>query len=293
MNNSNLLIIRIGEGLGNQLFEYAYARAWKEKGLDVRLDMNKTYDDAFIKYKNNDPRENCIQNFNITLPEIDVTAYRKYDYLKQETIKDKIIFHLAKHKLWKYKFYEEPMDSGTRKPVCLHGNYYVRAWLQEERYFKQIRNILLRELTPRKKIVLPKELRQAIEYEESIAVHVRRGDYIRIQNTLNAAYFNKAAVRMKQHYHSPLFVVFSEDIDWVKKNLDIGADCIYVTEKGTLQDYEELFLMSRCSSQIISNSTFSWWGAWLNQNPRKVVIAPRQPWLSRQTNIIPEEWVVL
>ena len=112
MNNSNLLIIRIGEGLGNQLFEYAYARAWKEKGLDVRLDMNKTYDDAFIKYKNNDPRENCIQNFNITLPEIDVTAYRKYNYLKQETIKDKIIFHLAKHKLWKYKFYEEPMQIG-------------------------------------------------------------------------------------------------------------------------------------------------------------------------------------
>ena len=98
---------------------------------------------------------------------------------------------------------------------------------------------------------------------------------------------------MKQYYHSPLFVVFSEDIDWVKKNLDIGTDCIYVNEKGTLQDYEELFLMSRCRSQIISNSTFSWWGAWLNRNPQKVVIAPRQPWLSRQTNIIPVEWVVL
>lgn len=290
MKKNNIIIVRIGEGLGNQLFEYAYARAWKEKGLDVRLDMNKTYDDYFIKYRNNDLRQNCIQNFNITLPIIDVAAYGKYDYLKQETIRDKAIYNLARHGLWKYKFYEEPMQN--RKLICLHGNYYVRAWLQEERYFKQIRNILLRELTPKKKIKLSNELCQILEYEESVSLHVRRGDYIRIQNTLNAAYFNKAAAMIKQYYRHPFFVIFSEDIEWVRKNLDIGENWIFVNENRKLQDYEELFLMSRCRSHIISNSTFSWWGAWLNRNPQKIVIAPRQPWLSTQKNIIPKEWIV-
>lgn len=288
-----MIIVRIGEGLGNQLFEYAYARAWREKGLDVRLDMNKTYDSAFVQHENNDPRQNIINEFNITLPEINVEEYGKYDFIKQETIKDKVLFCLAKHGLWKYKFYEEGIQQAIKAPVCLKGNYYVRAWFQDERYFKQIRKILLEEITPRRRIRISRELRQALEYEESVSLHVRRGDYVKIRNTLNASYYNKAIETIKTKYRNPLFLVFSEDMDWVRRNLDVGDNCLFINEDRRLQDYEELWIMSRCKSNIISNSTFSWWGAWLNRNTDKMVIAPRKPWLSKQKNIIPREWTVI
>ena len=74
----DIIIVRIWEGLGNQLFQYAYARALKERGLDVRLDLNKAYDDAFLKNPSHDVRQSGIQHFNITLPEMDVDPYGKY-----------------------------------------------------------------------------------------------------------------------------------------------------------------------------------------------------------------------
>lgn len=288
-----IIIVRVGEGLGNQLFQYAYARAWKERGLDVRLDLNKTFDDAFMKYENNDVRQNSLQNFNITLPEINVEEYGKYNYIKQDNIRRKVIFNLAKNGLWKYKFYEEDIHPRMRNPVCLKGNYFVRAWFQDERYFKHIRNILLQELTPKKKIKISTELGQALKYEECVSLHVRRGDYVNIQNTLSAEYFNKAISVMKKLYRNPIFLLFSEDFEWVRANLDIGDDCICINEDRKLQDYEELLIMSRCKSNIISNSTFSWWGAWLNRNPAKTVIAPRYQWLSKQGNIILKDWIML
>lgn len=289
-----MIIIRIENGLGNQLFEYAYARALKEKGYDVRLDLGKAYEDSFFKYRDNDVRQNSIQNFNITLPAIDVMKYGRYEYIKRDNNKNKIIFWLAEYGLWKYRFYEETICHNIRKPVCLAGNCYIRAWFQDERYFKQIRKILLQELTLKKKIKISKELCEALKSNESVALHVRRGDYVKIHRSLNAAYYNRAISIIKKRYQNPVFLIFSEDLEWVKQNLEITDNCIYVNAEKKLQDYEELMIMSRCKSNIISNSTFSWWGAWLNRNPDKLVIAPKGPWVSiKQKDIIPEEWMTV
>lgn len=289
----NIVIIRIENGLGNQLFQYAYARALKEKMVDVRLDLDKSYATSFFIHKNNDFRENGIQNFNITLPTINVEKYKKYNYIKRDSIKNKIIFNLAKHGLWKYKFYEELVQHDFDKPLNIKGNYYIRAWFEDERYFKQIQNILFKELTPKKKIRISKKLHQALEYKESVSLHVRRGDFVKIKNVLSVTYYKKAIDLIRSKNENPLFIIFSDDLDWVKRNLYLEQNCIYVNEDGTLEDYEELFLMSRCKSNIISNSTFSWWGAWLNRNPEKIVVAPKKPWLSKQGNIIPDDWITL
>lgn len=290
MGKNDVIIIEIWEGLGNQLFQYSYARLLKAKGLDVRLDFNKTYDDFFEKYKLNVSRQNRIQNLNITLPEIDVRAYKKYAYIERNNIWNRIVFFLAEHGLWKYKFYEEPLSLPVEKYPCFRGNYYIKAWFQNEKYLRKIRGILLKELTPKKKIRISHEVRRALEYEETVSLHIRRGDYVGSVKMLPIVYFKKAAALMKEKYQKPLFLIFSEDIEWVKKNLDIGSHCLYINEDGKLQDYEELFIMSRCKSNIISNSTFSWWGAWLNRNPEKIVIAPKQKWSPKQINIILEGW---
>lgn len=299
MEKSDIIIVKIWEGLGNQLFQYAYARALKEKGFDVRLDISNSYKDIFKENPKHDVRQSSIQNFNITIPTIDVEEYGKYQYIMRNTIKNRIIYSMARYGLWKYKFYDESMnlmrrvDSYPMRITGMKGGCYIKGWFQDERNFKQIRKILLNELTPKKKIRISHELQQALSYEESVSLHVRRGDYIKIGKTLNAGYYNKAINYMKKRYKKPLFLLFSEDLDWIRHNLEIGDYCIYINEDRKLLDFEELLIMSCCRSNIISNSTFSWWGAWLNRNPDKTVVAPSRQWFPVQKNIIPTDWFAI
>lgn len=286
-----MVIIRIWEGLGNQLFQYSYARSLKEEGIDVKLDLAKVYDNTFEKARCNTPRQNCIQNFNITIPEIDVEEYGKYQYIKCENMKDKCIYALAQRGLWAYRFYEETNPGFSKKMCNIRGNYYIKGWFQSEKYFKRIRKILLSELTPKKKIQISKQLHKILEYDECVSLHVRRGDFVRASVALNASYYKAAIALIKERYKAPLFLVFSDDFEWVEKYLDNEKNCIYINRDRKLQDYEELLIMSRCKSNIISNSTFSWWGAWLNRNPEKIVIAPKMHWIYGDG--FPEKWVVI
>lgn len=292
MERDDILIVRIWEGLGNQLFQYAYARALKEKGLDVRLDMDKSYDEVFIKDPRHDIRQVGLQNFNITLPTMNVEEYGKYQYIRRDSIRDKAIYNMAKCGLWRYKFYEEftnckgSVPAYSARTANLKGSYYIKGWFQDERYFKQIRKKLLVELRPKRRIQISKELSQALSYDKCVSMHVRRGDYVKVKSVLDIKYYKKAIMRMKSLYKEPLFLIFSDDLDWVKKNLDIGSDCIYVNENRILQDYEELIIMSRCKSNIIANSTYSWWGAWLNRNPEKIIVAPQSQLNPKSKNMI-------
>ena len=108
-------------------------------------------------------------------------------------------------------------------------------------------------------------------------------------------YYANAIKNVSEKVVNPVFYVFSDDIAWVKENLKIDFPTKYVSD-GILKDYEELMLMSYCKHNIIANSSFSWWGAWLNKNPEKVVVAPKQ-WFADESvdtsEIIPETWIRL
>lgn len=287
-----MIIVRIWDGLGNQMFQYAYARALKDKGVDVRLDLHKAYDNAFGRYYKHDIRVNSIQNYRLKVHTIDIMEYRKYSYLARDTWIKSLLFWLGKHRLLKYKFYEEKTQGYSERSSKLKGCYYVKGWFQSEMYFKGIREQLLKEFVPRKKIRISTELKSAFEAEESVSVHIRRGDYVRVNNALSHVYYDKAINFIKKRYKKPIFLIFSDDLEWVKKNISLDEPCFYVNEDKTLQDYEELFIMSRCKSNIIANSTFSWWAAWLNMNEDKIVIAPKT-WFEGQRDIVPCDWIVL
>lgn len=287
-----MVIVRIWEGLGNQMFQYAYARVLKEKGVDVRLDLDKAYEDAFEKNKAAERRSNGIQNYKISLPAINVEAYGKYSYLQRNTVKDRVLYYMGTHSITKYKFFEEKELKYSVRAAARKGNCYVKGWFQNQRYFSEIGGILRKEFVPRSKIKISGKLRAAMEGRESVAVHIRRGDYVKMQNALNMAYYHKAMECIKGVYKSPVFLVFSDDLEWVKKNLKREGELIFVNEDGALHDYEELFIMSRCNSNIIANSTFSWWAAWLNKNKGKCVIAPKK-WFPEQKYMIPESWTLL
>ena len=175
-----------------------------------------------------------------------------------------------------------------------HGYY------QNERYFKDIENIIRKEFTLKNSLSESAEkIYSDIKNKpDSVSVHIRRGDYISDPSananhgTCSVEYYENALSIIRKKVKSPTFFIFSDDISWVKENLKI-ENAIYVSNPE-IKDYEELILMSKCKHNIIANSSFSWWGAWLNQNSNKIVIGPKQ-WLTHKTSneldILPAEWI--
>lgn len=140
---------------------------------------------------------------------------------------------------------------------------------------------------------------ELMEKRNAVAVHVRRGDYLSKENNnifgniCTDAYYLQAIETMARMVENPLFIFFSNEIEWVRKNFPIN-DAIYVCQSdfNAYEDWYDLYLMSKCKHNIIANSSFSWWGAWLNNYKNRQVIAP-QKWVNYDalTDICPEEWI--
>ena len=286
-----MIIVRIWEGVGNQLFQYAYARSLKERGEEVYLDTQKAYDNSFRKAIGHSKRDNKIELFSITIPVANDETIEKYRYLKRETLIDKVVYHLAINDIWKYRFYEEKVQTYSPKSSSISGNYYVKGWFQSEKYFSSIQNTIRKEITLKQEPLIPDELYQYINSSKSVSLHVRRGDYEKIGMALPAAYYYKAMEAIEKFVKDPIYIVFSDDIEWVKRKIK-NKELVFPSNFIELQDVEELVLMSRCSAHIISNSTFGWWGAWLDDNVDKHIMAPKI-WYSGQRDIVPSTWTII
>ena len=171
---------------------------------------------------------------------------------------------------------------------------YLKGWFQSENYFKEFAHSIRKEIYPKKRIRITRELKQILENENTVSVHVRRGDFKKLHNILPIEYYEKAGEMITNMVENPFFIVFSDDITYVRENMNFGLRCLYIDQKYGYEDYEELMIMSKCKHHIIANSTFSWWGAWLNGNENKTVIAPRK-WfrdkIEGDTNLIPDNWI--
>lgn len=156
----------------------------------------------------------------------------------------------------------------------IEGNFRLNGYFQSEKYFKEIRNEIL-ELFD-----LPEDIKEKINNkykdilkQDTCSLHIRRGNYLHLPNhhpiqTLD--YYNEAINIIGL---DKTFVFFSDDINWCKENLNFIPNKFFISEN---EDYEDMYLMSLCNHNIIANSTFSWWGAWLNKNETKKVIAPKK-----------------
>ena len=177
--------------------------------------------------------------------------------------------------------------------VLPDDNFYIDGFFQSEKYFKHNRKAIIESLK------LSNSLLKKIQdkYSELLtkrttSIHVRRGDYVSFPNhhpvqTLD--YYLKAIELLKND--TDVFVVFSDDIDWCKNNFKLD-NIVYIEGE---KDYISLYLMSFCKNNIISNSSFSWWGAWLNENENKKVVGPNI-WFGSEIkhntgDILPEEWI--
>jgi hypothetical protein len=188
-----------------------------------------------------------------------------------------------------FKKVDYPFNYCTKQ---LPSDVIIEGFFQSEKYFSNIREKLLEQFKEPSFIQSLVDEKYPQLSKRTTSVHVRRGDYLKNPNyhpIQPLEYYNKAMEMVKDK--TDYFLIFSDDIEWCKNNL-IGDNFIYIDDE---KDYIELFLMARCNNNIIANSSFSWWGAWLNKNENKIVIAPNL-WFGQMiseniSDLIPETWI--
>jgi hypothetical protein len=259
---SLFLEVKITDGLGNQLFQYATGRSLALK-KGIRHFLLNT--DSF-KY-NSLGRKFGLRNFNTEGKVITSALVEKI--LRKNTKYNKLVSV--------FPFYKTISDSGLKLQELSQQNglfLSLRGYWQSEYYFKDIRPLLLRELVPMDLPPFP----DWIHAENTVAVHVRRTDYLTEKGigALDETYYRNAMSLIRSKIDRPLFVFFSDDLGWCREKFDDG-NTLFCEQGEWGKDYHQLYLMSRCAHQVIANSTFSWWGAWLNNNETKMVVRPAIP----------------
>jgi Glycosyl transferase family 11 len=168
-------------------------------------------------------------------------------------------------------------------------------------YFAANREKLLGELSLREP---PDSANQKyldeIRGSEAVSIHVRRGDYVtdpyvaRVLGTCTLEYYQAAIDLVRQRVKSPVFYIFSDDLQWARQNLAVPEPRQFISHNCNQRDWEDLRLMSACKHFVIANSSFSWWGAWLSTNPDKLAITPKR-WFADQKysdrDVVPTSWV--
>ena len=228
-----------------------------------------------------------------------VVVHKHIDYYK-DNILSKIEFK-APCNYSKFKIFQEPGFHYSEIPE-IEGDVYLLNYFQSEKYFKEYEDDI------RKLFEFPRHIFDYVvndvalniykinmSIDETCSIHVRRGDFLKFPENhpqQGMQYYMKA---MKKIGMDKKFLVFSDDIQWCKENFP-ELDNLYFIEG--LKDYEDLCLMSLCSHNIICNSTFSWWSAYLNKNASKQIIAPKQWFGNAYSNLITKDlycdgWILI
>jgi hypothetical protein len=200
------------------------------------------------------------------------------------------------------KVVHENFDYNFKKEYLVKSNgitFYYGGW-HSEMFFVSVKDELRRLFTFN---ILQDEENKSystkIVSTNSVSIHVRRGDFLNADNinlfgdVCNKEYFAKAIDLISRKVAEPHFFIFSNDMEWVRLNLKIN-NVTYITCNIGKNSWKDMYLMSLCKYNIVANSTFSWWGAWLNNNPNKIVIAPNR-FLKNdtQTDVYPDSWIKL
>ncbi len=285
--------IKLYGGLGNQMFQYAAAKA-----VAVRINADLFYDTEYFihpeKFGSQWSYQLHLLNTHIkpiskkTADSLFYFIYRIFRKLDSKNIRFS-------------KFFFEKIHSFDPRIHDVNGNVWLDGYFQSEKYFKNIREQILIDFTPQSPLDdLNHKISMQMKSENSISLHVRRGDYISnqaasvVHGTCNKEYYEKAISHFESQIEKPVFYVFSDDLEWAQKNIQSKSEIHFIGHNQGNQSYLDMYLMSCCRNHIIANSSFSWWGAWLNSNVKKTVIAPARWYLDPKIetkDIYPEEWL--
>ena len=283
-------------GLGNQLFQYATGRALALKyQTELKLDLSFLNSDPKNVYTK---RELELHVFNVSA---NIATDKEVDAFSKRTLIQKIVRKVFPNSPSKYFVANQ---KGFEYDEAFEGypnNSYLNGYWQSERYFATVRDVLLKDLIIKKEMSEQCKLTKGlILNSNSVSLHIRRGDYVSDKSasvyhgTLSLDYYDKAMSHLNGLHQDLKVFIFSDDMNWVKENLKLTNECVYVDFNTGENSVFDMYLMSQCKHNIIANSSFSWWGAWLNQNPHKTVIAPEKWFADKNLNtkdLIPNSWL--
>ncbi|MBD5496872.1 MAG: alpha-1,2-fucosyltransferase [Lachnospiraceae bacterium] len=270
-----MLMLQMTGGIGNQMFVYAMYKALENLGKQVCIE-------DFTHYKDIGRKDNLLEKiFELT--------YRKGEREEYCRLTDSSLlpWHRIRRKLFgrRQKVYEEKEAIVFEREVFEQEDAYLIGYWQSERYFESVKEELSREFTFDWEHFPPEALRyrEQMKKTNSVSLHVRRGDYLNDKfapiygGICTDEYYRGAEEYLQKKYGDCVFYLFTDDIEWGKEAA--GENRVLVDCAGSDDAYVDMALMSCCKHHIIANSSFSWWGAWLNPNPDKTVIAPAK-WLN-------------
>ncbi len=201
----------------------------------------------------------------------------------------------------KSNYIVEPHFNHWKNLSQISPPYYLDGYWQSELYFNDVIDTIRRDFIFKESLTgKNKELSEKIDETNSVSIHIRRGDYLNNKNKkihciCSLQYYQASINKILEKINNPTFFIFSDDIEWSRKNLTTDFDTTYISHNIGKTSYNDMNLMSLCKNNIIANSSFSWWGAWLNSNQNKIVIAPKK-WFSvkkNTTNLYPSLWIVI
>lgn len=292
-----MILVKLRGGLSNQMFQYAAGRRLSHvHNTELKIDIDW--------YKNiqedTTPRNFELNNFRITASIASKNDLIGTNGIRNTSLKDLPIAIYRKVKP-KVKYIEEKHFHFDEDILHLPDNICLYGYWVSEKYFKDIEDIIRKEFILRNEhgSVNNKTI-DIINSTNSVALHIRRGDYVNnpninnIHGTCSMDYYIRCIKFLYEKNSSLHFFIFSDDMKWVKENFKLPYDHIYIENNCGDKSYQDLHLMSLCKHQIIANSGFSWWGAWLNTNKKKIVCAPEK-WFNINDHdtkdVIPANWI--
>lgn len=287
-----MIIVKIIGGLGNQFFQYALGRRLSLlHAVPLKLDIS-----GFETYG--------LHGYSLPhfLLEGDIASGEEIQYFRRYSAAQQRIMDIVERcKPYSMRRYiKELYYHYNPRILGASSHVYLEGYWQSEKYFMDIESTIRDEFQVKYPLMgQNKELADQISSVHAISLHVRRGDYVansntnKVHGTCDPDYYHSCITAIAERVKQPHFFVFSDDIQWVKDTIPINYPHTYVDHNKD-KNYEDLRLMSLCSHHIIANSTFSWWGAWLDKNPDKIVIAPKRWFADSRFNtkdLLPSQWV--
>lgn len=273
-------LIKMTGGLGNQMFIYALYLQMKKRFSSVQIDLSD-----MVHYKVHHGYE---MNRIFNLP--------KTEFCINQKLKKVLEFLFFKTIL-------ERKQNGSLKAYTkkyIWPFIYFKGFYQSEKYFSEIKDEIRQAFTFNLNIANAQSLemmKQIDADDKAVSLHIRRGDYLQPKHwesigcVCQLPYYQNALSELEKRIPNPSYYVFSDDIDWVKENIPL-ENATYINWNKGEDSWQDMMLMSHCRNHIICNSTFSWWGAWLNPREDKVVIIPEK-WFnhSEAPYIYPDGWI--
>jgi hypothetical protein len=291
-----MIVAQITGGLGNQMFQFAAAKALSlHYNCELKLDLQNFNREILPELEVN--RQFELPAFkNFTYQEASKADIKKFE--PKSFLDKKVQQLLPKHKRSIYSEKEYPYDE---KFFSARKSIYIKGHRQSEKYFSSYQNEIRSIYTLRDDLINEVEgFKSELDDRNTVAVHVRRGDYLRLpiildwHGVLSKEYYFSALEYLSEHIPNLKILYFSDDIEWVKNELMPTYPGMVVSDNISKTHYHDFYLIQSCKHQIVANSSFSWWAAWLNPNPDKIVIAPKK-WFNNAPydtrDLIPDSWI--